>query len=93
VNSDAITPEQFESMMRNLNRRLAAEEGKVLPPRPGRIAAEVMGKNAATAWDGLSLDAQRKIVAELAEVKLHRAPKGRRGFDPDTVEIIPRTWT
>jgi site-specific DNA recombinase len=93
VNSDAITPEQFESMMRNLNRRLTAEEAKVLPPRPGRIAAEVMGENAATAWDGLSLDAQRKIVAELAEVKLHRAPKGRRGFDPDTVEIIPRTWT
>jgi site-specific DNA recombinase len=90
VNSDAVTPEQFEAMMRNLNRRLAAEESKVLPPRPGRIAAKVMGEDAGGKWDALSLDAQRKIVAELAEVKLHRAPKGRRGFDPDTVEIIPR---
>lgn len=90
VDSDAITPEQFEAMMRNLNRRLAVEESKVLPPRPGRIAAGVMGEGAEAKWDGLSLDAQRKIVAELAEVRLHRAPKGRRGFDPDTVEIIPR---
>lgn len=90
VDSDAITSEQFEAMMRNLNRRLAAEESKVLPPRPGRIAAGVMGEDAEAKWEALSLDAQRKIVAELAEVRLHRAPKGRRGFDPDTVEIIPR---
>lgn len=90
VNSEAISPEQFESMMRNLNRRLAAEEGKVLPPRPGRIAAQVMGEGAGSAWEALPLDSKRKIIAELAEVRLHRAPKGRRGFDPDTVDIIPR---
>lgn len=90
IDSDAITPEQFEAMMRNLNRRLAAEEGKVLPPRPGRIAAKVMGEGAEAAWEKLPLDSKRKIIAELADVRLLRAPKGRRGFDPDTVEIIPR---
>lgn len=90
ADSDAMTPEQFEAIMRRLNRRLAAEEAKLMPPRLGRIAVEVMGDNAEQAWEHLSVDAQRKIIAELAEIRLHRAVKGRNIFDPDTVELIPK---
>lgn len=90
VDSDAMTPAQLELTMRRLNQRLAAEEAKLMPARPSRIAAEVMGENAAETWAALSLDVKRKIIAELAEVRLHRAMKGRNVFDPDTVEIIPK---
>lgn len=88
--SDAMTPEQLEVMMRRLNRRLAEEEARALPPRPLRIAAELLGEGAEQVWDGLSLDAKRKVIGELAEVRIHRASKGRRPFDPDTVQILPR---
>lgn len=90
ADSDAMTGQQFEATMRRLNRRLAAEESKLMPPKVGRIAAEVMGENAASSWVALSIDARRKIIAELMEVRLHRAAKGRNIFDPDTVELIPR---
>lgn len=90
ADSDAMTGEQFEATMRRLNRRLAAEEAKLMPPKVGRIAAGVMGPDAEAAWGALSVDAQRKIVAELMEVRLHRAVKGRNIFDPATVELIPR---
>lgn len=90
ADSDAMTGAQFESTMRRLNRRLAAEEAKLMPPKVGRIAAEVMGEGAAAAWDGLTIDARRKIVAELMEVRIHRAIKGRNIFDPSTVELIPK---
>lgn len=90
ADSDAMTGEQFETIMRRLNRRLVAEEAKLMPPKVGRIAAEVMGEGAAEAWERLSVDARRKIIAELTEVRLHRAIKGRNIFDPATVELIPR---
>lgn len=90
ADSDAMTGEQFEATMRRLNRRLVAEEAKLMPPKVGRIAAEVMGAGAATAWDALSVDARRKIIAELMDVRIRRAIKGRNIFDPDTVELIPR---
>lgn len=90
ADSDAMTVEQFESTMRRLNRRLASEESKLMPPRVGRIAADVMGENAETAWLGLSVDAQRKIIAQIVDVRLHRATKGRNIFDPSTVELVPK---
>lgn len=90
TDSDAMTSEQFESTMRRLNRRLASEEAKLMPPRVSRIAAGLMGARASSAWDALSVDARRKVVAELMEVKLHRSLKGRNVFDPSTVELTPR---
>lgn len=90
VDSDAMTPGQFEATMRRLNQRLATEEAKLMPPRLDRIARDAMGPDAATAWKSLSLDAKRKIVVELADVRLHRAMKGRNRFDPATVELIPK---
>lgn len=90
ADSDVMTGDQFEAMMRRLNRRLAAEEAKLMPPKVGRLAAEVMGPGAEAAWERASVDVRRKILAELAEVRLHRAPKGRNIFDPSTVEIVPR---
>lgn len=90
ADSDAMTGEQFEATMRRLNRRLIAEEAKLMPPKVGRIAADVMGDGASMAWDALSVDSKRKIIAELLDVRIHRAMKGRNIFDPSTVELVPR---
>lgn len=88
VDSDSMTPEQFESTMRQLNKRLADEEARALPARP--LKAGLIGAGAETEWAGLSLDAKRKIIGDLAEVRILRGPKGRRAFDPETVQIVPR---
>ena len=90
VDGDSMTPEQFEVTMRRLNMRLAELEARVLPARPLQIAAELLGAGAEETWMRLTLDAKRKVIGELAEIRIHRARRGRRPFDPDTVEIVPR---
>jgi DNA invertase Pin-like site-specific DNA recombinase len=90
VDGDSRTPEQYVSTIRKLNQRLADEEKKLFPAQPGRLAAEAMGPDAENIWGELSLDRRRKVLDDLAEVRLHRRPKGFHAFDPDTIEIIPR---
>lgn len=90
TDDDSLTPEQYQSTMRSLNRRLAAEERDLFPARPGLLAAEVMGPDAEQVWRELTLDRRRKVLDDLAEVRLHRHPKGFHSFNPDTVELIPR---
>ncbi len=68
----AVLTEQIEQ----IERRLDAAAG------PARILAE----DAADVF-ALSLDRQRALVSMLMTVHLHRVPRGRRGFDPATVEV------
>jgi site-specific DNA recombinase len=40
-------------------------------------------------WDSLSVDARRLVLAEMADIVIHKAKPGRNWFDPNTVDI---TW-
>ncbi|MGH3289865.1 MAG: recombinase family protein [Streptosporangiaceae bacterium] len=42
------------------------------------------------AFDKAALGTQREILGLLMEVRLLPAPRGRKGFDPDTLKIEPR---
>lgn len=57
------------------------------------LAELVAEEDVAAAWEGLDLSVRRLIVAELLEVTVLPAPRGRRPggtyFDPSTIEI---TW-
>ena len=41
-------------------------------------------------WAVLNAERQRAVVEALMTVTLHSPGRGRRNFDPDTVEITPR---
>jgi DNA invertase Pin-like site-specific DNA recombinase len=48
----------------------------------------ILGPDPAASWRDASIDRRRSIARALMTVRLHRAPVGRKGFDPETVEII-----
>jgi len=87
---DAQPPREYAVTIARLREQLTAEERRLYPTPQGRVAGAVMGLGAEEAWNGLTLDLKRKVIVDLAEVRLHRALTGRRAFDPGTVEIIPR---
>lgn len=89
VEGDGTPPKEYVSTIRKMRQKLVEEERALFPTQPRRVMA-VMGEDAEATWQGLSLDLKRKVLDDLAEVRLHRALKGRRGFDPATVELIPK---
>jgi DNA invertase Pin-like site-specific DNA recombinase len=50
------------------------------------LAAAGPGDVRAT-WDGLTLGAQRAVISTLMTVRIYPAPRGRKGFDPATVQV------
>lgn len=55
------------------------------------IAPLVNAEDARGAWAALDTATRREVVALLTEVTVHRAGRGARTFDPDTVQIGWRT--
>lgn len=90
VEDDTVTPQQLREILRHLQGRLAAEEKKLAPSRRHRVVDGITGAEAAAAWESLTLARKRAIIAALVEVRICRAPAGRKPFDPGTVEIAPR---
>lgn len=57
-----------------------------------RYVVDVAGPRSDVAWSALSLLSQRQVIRALVRVVVHRSsrPRGKRGFDRDTIEIIDR---
>jgi site-specific DNA recombinase len=87
---DSADPADLRETLRLLRGRLKVEEGKVAPRRRDQVVKGVTGQDAAKAWGGLPLSRKRAIIDALGEVRLRRGPKGRKPFDPETVQILPR---
>lgn len=90
ADDDTMTPQQLRETLRLLRGRLAAEEAKLVSSRRHQVVNGIVGEDAAAAWDALTLDRKRAIIAALVEVRLHRAKPGRNAFNPATVEILAR---
>lgn len=61
---------------------------------PGLSSAPALGplvaaEDVSATWATLDTETRREVVSLLAEVTMHRAGRGARTFDPETVEI---TW-
>lgn len=67
-----------------LERDAAAASG--LPP----VVLRAVGPQAAAVWEAFDLAWQRQVIRALFRVVVHRSgrPRGARGFDPDTVDVI-----
>lgn len=90
VDDDAVSPQELREMLRHLRGRLQAEEAKLVQSRRHHIVGTASGPEASAAWEALGLDRKRAILDALVEVRIHRAAPGRKPFDPETVQILPR---
>ncbi|CCE76120.1 recombinase family protein [Clavibacter nebraskensis] len=74
--------ERLNARMDEIDRALAGAD------RPVDMAAAYASM--LDGFDTLGLDRQRALIDTLMTAHLLRAPRGRRGFDPDTVRIVWR---
>lgn len=72
--------ERLNARLDELDRALASVD------RPVDMAAAY--RDVLDGFDMLSLDRQRALIDTLMTVQLLRAPRGRRGFDPESVRIV-----
>lgn len=87
---DNADSDAFRDTLRLIEGRLRAEEAKLSPKRKDQVVKGVTGPEADAAWASLPLSRKRAIIDALVEVRLRRSPVGRRPFDPETVQILPR---
>lgn len=85
---DALTRAEHRRVVARLKKRLADEQAKLLPPRRSRLVRDLAGASAASRWPDQPLDRKRSVIAELLEIRIHRAGPGARVFRPETVELI-----
>ncbi|TDT64441.1 recombinase family protein [Frigoribacterium sp. PhB116] len=73
-------------------RRILIELGDVEAERARGLSegsvASILGSEPARSWSEATIDRRRAIAHALMTVRLHPAPVGRKGFDPETVEVV-----
>lgn len=89
TNDDTMTPQQLRETLRDMRRRLQAEEAKLTPSHRHLIVQDAAGSDAGQAWAGLSIDRKRAIINALMEVRILRGVGGR-SFRANSVEVNPR---
>lgn len=90
TDDDTMSPMELRRQLRGMQERLKREEAKLLPARRRNALRDITGDMAAEAWESLTLARKRAIIGALVEVRILRAPAGRKPFDPATVEVNPR---
>ena len=85
-----LTAQQLRTATERLRQRIAGLEAQLADA--GRV--DVLGPLVSAAdirkpWNGLGVDRQRVVVDTLMVVTLHPPGRGKRDFEPDTVDI---TW-
>lgn len=63
------------------------EAERLLQGRGGALAPILGTEDPATAFREAPLEVQRQVIDTLATVTLHAQPRGRRGFDPESVTV------
>ena len=74
------------------NEKIGAELHKAEAERIAMLAGSAVGgilgaPDPVAAYDSAGLGAQRAVVDALLDVQVHRAPRGRAVFDPETIQI------
>lgn len=84
---DAMDPEDLLAAIRPMKDRLRHEEAAIRRVTRSPIVMATAGPGAEAKWERLTFEARRAIISELLEVRLLRGVRGRRGFDPASVEL------
>lgn len=86
-----ITRRQMTTASAKMNTRVE-EIDAALPSLSTGPLSRLLGRDDVEAeWDSLDVETRREIIAALLEVTVHRAGRGARVFDPETVTIEWRT--
>lgn len=79
-----VATDKANAELADLDRQIAATSGT------SAAASILTAPNPSEAFRYASLMRQRGVIDALVEVTLRVTPRGRRGFDPDSVEIVWR---
>jgi site-specific DNA recombinase len=89
---EILTASQLCTVTEVLKRRIAEFETRISEAgRRDIIAPLVQSDNIMSQWSSLKVSARRAVLETLMTVRLHPVGRGRRAFDPATVEIAWRT--
>ncbi|MGV4984580.1 recombinase family protein [Streptomyces sp. NRAIS4] len=81
---------EFKRAVRRVKERLAEiEQQMTSPARTAVLGDLVRSDDPVAAWSALPLDRKRAVVDMLMTVTIHPGKPGR-GFDPKTIEIVPK---
>lgn len=87
-----LTASQLRTVTEVLKRRVAEFEARISESgRSDLIAPLVRSDDITVQWNRLKVSARRVVLDTLMTVRLHPVGRGRRAFDPATVEIVWRT--
>lgn len=89
--SGEITRRQMTSATAKMNTRVQEIDETLPRLASGPLARVLTHDDVEAAWDALDVETRREIVSTLVDVTVHRAGRGARYFDPDTVTITGRT--
>jgi site-specific DNA recombinase len=85
-----ITISQLRTSTERIKARLAELEAAHIPDSRTAVLGDLINADdVQAAWDALTLDRKRAVVASLIDITLHPGGAGKREFDPSRVEI---TW-
>ena len=65
----------------------ADAERRAHPPTVPRYVADLAGDDARSRWEALTMPQRRQVIRTLCTVRIHRARRGVRTFDPSTVTV------
>jgi site-specific DNA recombinase len=86
-----LTPAALTRIEARLVPEIAAAESRARVALPSPLLAEVAGPKAEETWMRLTLEQRRELVALLCHVRILPMGRGRRTFDPASVEVTWRT--
>jgi DNA invertase Pin-like site-specific DNA recombinase len=86
---DDMTPEQFTVASARVRVDLAELEAQLADGGRGDVLRDLVDGDAAALWQGLDLAQRRAVISALMTVTLLPVGRGRKTFDPDTVQV---TW-
>lgn len=85
------TAEQFKITNARLQPEIAAAKRELAELSDGSALDGIAdAPSPAAAFLAKNIERQRAVIAALVTVTILKAPRGRKAFDPETVEILPR---
>jgi len=78
---------QFELANTQIVAAIEAIDSQLSRSDRAAVFAGAVGKDAAVMWKRLQLDRRRAIIAELMTITMRPPGRGRRSFDPSSIEV------
>ena len=89
--NDLIDGKRFKEKKEKVEAEIAAVEARLtLITAGGEVAATLDAADPVAAYDSAPLGVQQAVIRFFMTVELLHAPRGRKGFDPETIRITPK---